>query len=340
MGIAFAPPLCSVLNTGGRNAHIQPAQACVMQNFLQFVSHNARACLISGLAAGLLLPSVANWLAPSLPFMVAALLTITALRIGHRAAQGAVRDLRWGLGAVVILQLALPLICYAMLHLAGLAQTPAALALVLTTAAPAITGSTNLALLLRLDAGRMMQIMVLGTAAFPLTVLPVLMVLPQIGAMVDVLGAAGLMLAVITGATALGFGLRAALYPAPTPEQIQTLDGASVLAFSIIAIGLMAPLNTALRTVPDQVALWALLAFSISYGLQALTLLTLRRTALRPVAGPLAIGAGNRNIALFLVALPPETLGPLLVFIGCWQLPMYLTPILLPQLYRKALNHD
>ena len=58
------------------------------------------------------------------------------------------------------------------------------------------------------------------------------------------------------------------------------------------------------------------------------------------MAGPLAIGAGNRNIALFLVALPPEVLAPLMIFIGCWQLPMYLTPVLLPRLYERMLSND
>ncbi len=290
-----------------------------------------------GLAAGLLLPTLATAMAPWLPAMVAALLTITALRIGHNAARGAARDLRWGLGAVAVLQLGVPLVCLGALTLAGLAGTPAALALVLTTSAPAISGSTNLALLLGLDAGRMMQIMVLGTAAFPLTVLPILLLSPQIGALPDVMASAGLVLLVILAATAIGFALRAFFYPNPTPSQVKTLDGASVLAFCVIVIALMAPLNTAIRETPTQVVLWALLAFTISYGLQATTLLALRRTKLRPVAGPLAIGAGNRNIALFLVALPPETIAPLLIFIGCWQLPMYLTPILLPPLYQKAL---
>ena len=293
-----------------------------------------------GLAAGLLLPTLATAMAPWLPAMVAALLTITALRIGHNAARGAARDLRWGLGAVAVLQLGVPLVCLGALTLAGLAGTPAALALVLTTSAPAISGSTNLALLLGLDAGRMMQIMVLGTAAFPLTVLPILLLSPQIGALPDVMASAGLVLLVILAATAIGFALRAFFYPNPTPSQVKTLDGASVLAFCIIVIALMAPLNTAIREIPTQVVLWALLAFTISYGLQATTLLVLRRTKLRPVAGPLAIGAGNRNIALFLVALPPETIAPLLIFIGCWQLPMYLTPILLPPLYQKALFDD
>lgn len=309
-----------------------------MTGLLHLVSRHARLCLVIGLATGLMLPALAQWLAQGLPLMVAALLTVTALRIGHRAARGAVRDLRWGLGAVAVLQLAVPLACLGALHLAGLADTPAGLALVLATSAPAISGSTNLALLLGLDAGRMMQIMVLGTAAFPLTVLPVLVLSPTIGALPEVLGSAGLVLLVILCATAFGFALRAVFYPAPSASQIKSLDGASVLAFCVIVVALMAPLNGALRAAPGQVALWALLAFAISYGLQAATLLALRQSGLRDVAGPLAIGAGNRNIALFLVALPPEVLAPLLIFIGCWQLPMYLTPILLPPLYRKALS--
>ncbi len=309
-----------------------------MTQAFRLASMHARSCLIIGLLAGLLLPRVAGLLAPWLPVMVAGLLLITALRIGHEGVRGAVRDLRWGLGAVVVLQLALPLGALALFAAAGLAHTPAALAVVLVTSAPAISGSTNLALLLGLDAGRMMQIMVLGTAAFPLTVLPVLLLSPQMADPAQVMRSAAVVLGVILLATALGFVLRAWLVKRPTARQVQTLDGLSVVAFSVIVVALMAPLNAALRESPGQVALWALLAFAVGYGLQVATLFALRHTALRPVAGPLAIGAGNRNIALFLVALPPDTIAPLLIFIGCWQLPMYLTPILLPRLYGRTLG--
>ena len=271
---------------------------------------------------------------PWLPQMVAGLLVITALRIGHRAALGAVSDLRWGLASVAVLQLALPTALFALCWLFGLAQSPMAMALVLATAAPAITGSPNLALLLGQDAGRMMQILVLGTAMFPVTVLPVLALVPQLGPASEIVSAAALLLLVIAGATTLGFSLRAMLFRHPTPQQIKSLDGLSVLAFSAIVIGLMAALNPALRMTPESVAAWALLAFAISYLAQISTYLLLRKTTLQPVAGPLAIGAGNRNIALFLVALPEQVLAPLMVFIGCWQLPMYLTPMLLRWLYQ------
>lgn len=186
----------------------------------------------------------------------------------------------------------------------------------------------------------MMQILVIGTAAFPFTVLPVLALLPDAGALSDVLYSAATMLVVIIGAAGAGFWLRARAFPTPDARQIATLDGASVLAFAIIVIALMAPLNAALRAEPIAVAGWAALAFALSYGLQAATLIALRRGSYRPVAGPLAIGAGNRNIALFLVALPSETLAPLMIFVACWQLPMYLTPVLLPQLYQKALRNE
>ena len=35
-----------------------------------------------------------------------------------------------------------------------------------------------------------------------------------------------------------------------------------------------------------------------------------------------------------------EVITPLMIFIGCWQLPMYLTPMLLPRLYRWALHDE
>lgn len=293
-----------------------------------------------GLGAGLALPSLAAALQPWLPEMVAALLTITALRIGHRAVRGAVRDLRWGLGSVAVLQFALPLCIYGVCRAAGVSDTPAALAAVLATAAPSISGSTNLALLLGQNPGRMMQILVLGTAAFPLTVLPLLLLMPQMGDPAQVVRASLWVLIVIGTATAVGFALRAWVFSNPEQDQIKALDGLSVLAFSAVVVGLMAALNPALRSDPITVLGWAALAFIISYGLQTITYLCMRNGSLAHVAGPLAIGAGNRNIALFLVALPSDIIAPLMVFVGCWQLPMYLTPVLLRGLYKPETNHD
>ncbi len=279
------------------------------------------------------LPGLAAAMAPWLPQMVAVLLVITAFRIGHRAALGALGDLRWSLPAVLVLQLVLPLGVVSAFALMGLRDTPLALALTLACAAPTIAGGASLAIILRQDPARMMQFLVLGTALFPLTILPVLMSLPVVAEPAALLVVALRALAIILGACCAGFALRAILLPRPDPRQIAAMDGAAVLFFAIIVIGLMAALGPMLRDDPGQAFLWALSAFALSFGLQAAALILLRRSALAPVAGPLALAAGNRNIALFLISLPPEMLGPVMIFVACWQLPMYLTPVLLPRLY-------
>lgn len=305
-----------------------------MQKLLWFISENARLTLIAGLCTGLALPRLAAEMQDWLPAMVAGLLMVTALRIGPRAALGTLSDLRWGVASVLILQLALPLTILGIFWAFGISHGAVALALVLAAAAPAISGSPNLALMLGQDAGRMMQILVLGTALFPLTVLPLLFLMPQLGDPKTIVLAACKLLGVIVVATTAGFGLRYKLLPDASATQIKALDGLSVFAFSAIVIGLMAALNPALRSTPGTVMLWAILAFSFSYGIQIAVHLFVRRTALASTAGPVAIGAGNRNIALFLVALPEQLMAPIMVFIGCWQLPMYLTPILLQRFYK------
>lgn len=296
----------------------------------------SRSLLILGLLAGVGLPGVAAAMAPWLPQMVAVLLVITAFRIGYRAAFGALSDLRWSLPAVLILQLALPLCLIAVLGGVGLRGTPLALALVLATAAPTISGGASLAIILRQDPARMMQFLILGTALFPVTIMPVLIAVP-VGVDVGFLAGVTLRtLVIILGAATLGFALRVWLLPDPDIRQTQAMDGAAILFFAIIVVGLMAALGPMLRTDPMTALLWALAAFALSFGLQAATLLVLRGSGLTPVAGPLALAAGNRNIALFLVSLPPGVMEPVMIFVACWQLPMYLTPILLQPLYKAA----
>lgn len=309
-----------------------------MQRLLSLASTHARLCLIAGLLGGLFLPGLAALMVPWLPLMVAGLLTVTALRIGHRAALGAVGDVTSGVVSTLVLQMVLPVALFGLLIAVGWHNTKAGLALVLTCAAPTITGSVNLALLMRLDAGRTMQLLVLGTAIFPLTILPVLFLLPQLGETATVIWAAIKLLIVILASATLGFGLRHWLFPNPSADQIKALDGLSTLAFAGIAIGLMAAITPALLRDPWAVAGWSLLAFGICFPLQLATLVTLRHRT--PSPGPLALAAGNRNIAIFLVALPPEVMAPLMIFIGCWQLPMYLTPLLLPRLYTWALRDE
>ncbi len=296
--------------------------------------------MIIGLVAGICLPGLAAAMAPFLPEMVAILIVITAFRIGAKGAFGALSDLRWSLPAVIVLQVCLPLTLAVLLWLAGLLHSPLALALVLAASAPTISGGASLAIILRHDPARMMQILVLGTAIFPLTVMIVLHFVPLVGAPGHLVEVGLRALATIVGAAMVGFGLRRLLLPNPNVDQTRAMDGAAVLFFAIIVIGLMVALGPALKVDPGTALLWVLAAFCLSFGLQAVTVAVLASGPLAHVAGPLALAAGNRNIALFLVALPSDIMAPIMIFVACWQLPMYLTPILLAGLYRLVPTHE
>ncbi|MDO9526173.1 MAG: hypothetical protein Q7J57_11690 [Gemmobacter sp.] len=280
------------------------------------------------------LPGVAASMKPWLPELVGALLFLAALRIGPRAAFGALADLPRTLTLALVYQLVLPLIAVAVALLGGWQATPLAMALVLMLSAPAISGSPNLTAMTGNDPTPALRLLILGTMLLPLTVLPVLWLLPQLGTLAEVAVASGRLLAVIAVSGGLGFAIRAWAMPAPGTRAIQAIDGLSAITMAIVVVALMSAVGPAIRHTPAAFAGWLAAAFVANFGLQIAAAAVLARGTLAPARVPFAIIAGNRNIALFLAALPAAVTDPILLFIGCYQIPMYLTPILLRRLFR------
>ncbi|MEX3014110.1 hypothetical protein [Gymnodinialimonas hymeniacidonis] len=304
---------------------------------LEFCARHGRWGLVVGLVCGLALPGLASAMRPWLPQMVAGLLFITAFRIGYRASVGQLTDLPRVLSEVLVLQLCLPLLAFALFWMFGLTGALAAMAIVLMLAAPSISGSPNFAILMGQDPAPAMQVLVVGTALFPLTSLPVLLLLgPAFGGIGGVVTTGLNLIVIITLATGAGFALRAFLLPQPNAAQMQRLDGLGVLALAVIVIGLMAGIRPILDQSPLDLAFWVALVFAANFGLQILASRLTRSLVPAHRAAPLSIIAGNRNVALFLLALPVDVTDALLVFIGCYQLPMYLTPLLLRRLSPSA----
>ena len=275
------------------------------------------------------MPGLAQVLKPWLPELVAFLLMLSAVRIGLRAALGSLADLRETAAVISVYQLALPLCGLVLIFLLGLSTSPLALALVLMLSAPSITGSVNFTALMGHDPAPPMRLLIFGTAIFPLTVLPVLWLMPGLGDTSDVLKAALRLLVVIAISVGIGFAFRRMVLGVPTERQTRALDGFSAIVLAVMVVGLMSALGPALRTDPAEVAYWLVAVLVANFSLQTLAYLSGRSPGASVVAG-------NRNVALFLVALPPEAVDPLLIFIGCYQIPMYLTPIVMDRLYRKS----
>ncbi len=302
---------------------------------LAFCARHGRLLLVIGLAAGIAFPGAAAVMKPWLPEMVAGLLFVAALRIGPRAAIGAVRDLPGTISLALIYQLALPLALVTAGAAFGWRAEPLFLALALMASASSISGAPNLAIMTGNDPAPALRMLIIGTAILPVTVLPVFWLLPELGGSSEVLAAAGRLTAVIGLAGGAAFVLRGLVIRNPSPEAIRALDGFSALLMAIVVVALMAAVGPAISTDPLGFAFWLTAAFSANFGLQVLAAFLLARTRLQNQRAALAIVAGNRNIALFLAALPASVTDPLLVFIGCYQIPMYLTPILLGWFYRS-----
>lgn len=304
-----------------------------MKRFLALFADNGRIVLIVGLLAGIVFPSLALAMKPWLPVMIAFVLFIAALRIGPQQAFGGLGDFRLTLAVVLAYQIAIPIVLYTIFSLSGITGV-AATAIALMTAASAISGSPNIVLMTGNDPAPALRLLVVGTALLPLTVIPVFSLVPDFGTVDAILLAAGKLLALIAGSAAIAWAIRHLFFSNASVETWRAVDGLSAIGMAVLVIGLMSAMGPALRSDPWSVATMLCITFAINMGLQLFGYTVfgaIHRTKER-VSG--AVVCGNRNMALFLAALPEGVMDPLLLFIGCYQVPMYLTPILLGWLYK------
>ena len=305
-----------------------------MWNVLALAARHGRWCLIAGLIAGITLPNLAEALRPYLPPMIALLLFLAAFRIGPSAVLSGLRSDVSTFRIVLIYQVAIPICVLGLTVLTGTMGTTAALAAILMFTAPSITGSANFALLMKLKPDSALRLTMIGTVLFPLTVLPILLMLPELDIR-SVLTASARLISVVLLAGGAAFFLRRGKLKTLTDAQQSNIDGASSLLLAVIVIGLMSAVGPLIKTTPLVFLGWVLFTAFLNFGAQIVAWGTIAKRARPEDRAAYSIVAGNRNIALFLVALPPEITDTLLAFIGCYQIPMYLTPILFGRLYRS-----
>jgi len=269
--------------------------------------------------------------------MIALLLFVSALRIGPHAALGGLRDLGGSLRLVLLYQLALPLCALGLVVAFGVASAPAALALVFVLAAPSVTGNPNFAIMMGEAPEAAMRLLMVGTLIFPLTALPILWLSPALADFTAVLTSAARLIAVIVGAVGVAFALRWRGPRTLGDDARQALDGTAAILLAVVVIGLMSAVGPALLATPGLFAIWLLFACGLNFAAQALAIWGLGPRLPPEDRVAVAVVAGNRNVALYLVALPVEVAEQLLLFIGCYQVPMYLTPLVMrPFLSRRA----
>ncbi len=302
---------------------------------LQWLAGKGRHVLVAGLITGIFAEELALFLKDFIPEMAIGLLFLAAFRVGFRAAVGAAGDFRRALILVLVLQVVVPACLYGVFALIGW-QGVLPAAMVLVGAGASVSASPHISVMTGHSPAPALRLLILGTALLPLTIVPVLWLLPQFGSADAVFAAAARLFGVIAVSATLAFLLRGLAFARITEGGIRAADGLSAILLFVIVVGLMAAVSPALRN--DVPLLLAALtsAFAINFGLQLFFYFLLRGKAFAVDRVPMAITAGNRNMALFLTALPVSVTDPMLLFIGCYQIPMYLTPVLLSRLYRRS----
>ncbi len=291
---------------------------------------------MSGLVAGLLLPGLAEPMRPFLPPLVMVLLFLTLLRMKPGAILGSLVDLKQVAVTIVSFQLAMPLLVAGVGIVGGWTDTPVFLSLLIMAAAPSISGSPNMCLMMRYPAEYAMRLVVAGTALLPITALPIFWLMPELGDMQAVLMTTLRLFLTIVVAILSAVVLRRTVLREPSNATLLNMEGAATITLAVFVVGLMPSLSAVAIVNPGVAIFWIVFACVINFGAQVVSF-RLTRASLPPAkATAVSLIAGNRNIAIFFVALPPELTLPIMVFIGAYQIPMYLTPLIMGRLYRQA----
>lgn len=299
-----------------------------------FLARHGRLLLIAGLVAGAVSPALALWFRPLIAPLIVGLLFLAVLRLGPEGLAAGMRGLHRAALLAMLLQTAMPLAAAALFAALGVLAHPLAIGAVLVLAAAPITGSPNITLMAGGDPAPALRQLVIGTALLPLTVIPVFMVMPAFGSPQAVVRAALELLALIALAGGVAVALRRFDVVRGDARSWQVMDGLAALLMGLVVIGLMSAIGPAFAS--DRPAFIAAIAAAFALNMP-IQLIASRLAARRePGAAPaMGIVAGNRNAALFLSVLPEATIDQLLLFIGCFQIPMYLTPFLLSGWFRR-----
>ena len=304
---------------------------------LGLVARHGRLVLIGGLAAGVALPDLAAAMKPLIPVLVVLLLFLAAVRVDPIAALPRGRTRIDAFVYMLLTQMAFPLAMVGAFWIFGALDRMLVMGVILTFAAPPVTGSTGLTILSGADPTPALRQTVVGTALLPLTVLPVFWLMPVFGTPSVVLGAAAQLLAMIVLAGGAAIIARRTLPWLCRSEGQSLVDGVMTVTMALTVIALMAEVGPALRTADPRLGWVIATVFALCFVTQIAVFHGLRRTGaamIGEVPG-LAVASGSRNLALFLGVVPPDTLATLLLFVGCYQVPMYLTPLLMGPIVRR-----
>jgi ACR3 family arsenite transporter len=306
---------------------------------LGWIGRHGQWMLVAGLAAGIAFPAAAKSLREWLMPLIGVILFLSMLRVTPAQAAKALSHARREVPLILALQLAMPLMIAAFFHLVGIKGALAEVLILMAAAAPMASGA-GIAVLTGVDALTALRLLLWGTLLLPLTsIVPLQIVFADQS--LSVAGPVLRLLAIIAAAGGAAMLARVFLWPTLEGRRLKALDGFAALFLAAFVVSLMDAIQPMLLDRPGQVAMLLAAAFLASFGLQFgvdIVLRPLLARSGRDVRGAVALMAGSRNLGLFLAALPPASMDAMMVFVGCYQVPVFLTPLLMRRYYTRGVG--
>lgn len=305
-----------------------------MMGILSWFGKHATGCLAAGVFLGLAAPGLASSARPFLVPAIAAMLTLSLLRLEPAAVGRALRQPRRVVPAVGFVLLVSPLVGFAAAWGLGLAPGIAT-ALVVWAASPPLISVPAIATLVGLDGALALTVTTAAGLLVPATLPPIVFALIGLELDIGPLALALRLAALLAGAALTAAVIRRLAGPARLHHHAAAVDGGFVIVMLLFAVAVMDGVTDAALADPLRVAGLLLLVFAVSLAMQALGWLVFRASGPR-TAATLALACGNRNMALVLGAAPAAFDPDTFLFLALLQFPIYLLPALLRPLYRRA----
>lgn len=286
--------------------------------------------------AGIALPPLAALFKPIFAEALFVLLCLAFLRVEPRALRGYLRRPGLVLAASAWTMLVVPALLGLAFILFQMDRRAEGLfiALMLQTAAPPVTSSPALAVLMGLDAALSLATLIVCTAVTPLTapLFAAIFLGPSMAISPIALGLK--LLAMLGGAALVAALIRRIAGAIWVERQAERIDGLNVIALFAFAVALMDGVAVSMIERPLLVLSLIALSFAIALALAALTAAVLARTG-RSTALALGFAAGSRNMGLMLAAAGSTAPELTWLYFALAQFPIYLLPQMLKPLARK-----
>ncbi len=296
---------------------------------LSWLGAQARWVLAVGVVLATFLPGLSSFLRPFLPWLVALILCVSMVRLDLGAlARRACRPRRVAMlmGWSAALLVVTPAAIWAGALAAGLPEAHVA-ALVYTFAAPPISSASALCLLLGLDAAFALELTVMASIATPFIGPAVTKALLGEAMPLDAFDLALRVAAMIAAGVVAALVLRRLIGAARIARHGGAFDGVATVVLLLFVIPLFDGFWGVVRGLPWFALGTLALVLAANWGAQVVVALAARRGAAPGMAGAAGLMWGNRNVALYLAALPPDPLFGL--YVALYQVPMLFTPLVL-----------